>query len=107
MHGGSAGITLETFGVVGIPVAIEVSGRGASTSAGGLLELESNDFREFTSLPKLAVTISLISGATLNKLAKFFFLLQTYQIAIMRAIKRVTPITIWTVKIALGGMDNG
>ena len=77
MHGGIAGIMLETFRVVGISVAVKVPGRGASTSAGGLLELESNDFRELTSPSKLAVTISLISGATLNRVDKFFFFLQT------------------------------
>ena len=107
LHGGSAGITLEVLGVVVALLDVSGSGMGTSASAVGLLDLESKDFNKFTSPPELVATRSLISGATLNNVDKFFFLLQTCQIVIVRAAKRVNPITIWTVKIELGGMDRG
>ena len=102
--GGNAGITLEVKGVL---VVVVTSGVAASTSVGGLLELEINDFKEFTNPPEWFVTKSLVSGATLNRVDKFFYLLQTCQIPIKRAVRRVIPITICTIRIALGGMDNG
>ena len=73
LHGGKAGITLEVFRVVGISVAVDVLRMGASTSAGGLLELESNDFREFTSPPELAATRSLISDWNEPRFFSFAF----------------------------------
>ena len=60
------GTMLETLEIEGVTVAIETSWVGASTSVGELLELEGNNFREFTNLPELFVTKSLISRATLS-----------------------------------------
>ena len=61
---------LETLEVEGVSVAIKTSWVGASTSVVELLELESNNFREFTNPPELFITKFLICRATLNRLSR-------------------------------------
>ena len=97
-------MVLEVKGVSAVTGTLEVV---ASTLIGELLELESNVFKVFTNPPELFVTKSLIYRATLNRVDKFFFLLQTCQIAITRATRRETPINTCTIRITSSGMDNG